>query len=96
MEHNYNLMQTYFSLCVFRYGTDGLATKRAFDCLVIPNAVTEDGVPAHAVCPFSNIRLVTWTSFRFTDGKAVRSICVNSHENEEDDRLHLSLHKTIL
>ena len=27
-----------------------MATMSAYDCLVIPNAVTELGAPAHAVC----------------------------------------------
>ena len=32
----------------------------------------------------------------FTVGEAVRSTCGNSHEEEENNRFHLSLHQTIL
>ena len=34
-----------------RYGANGQAQSSAYDCLVIPNAATEAGVPAHEVCP---------------------------------------------
>ena len=50
-KHILNILGNFMliSVQIFRYGNAGSAAASAYDCLVIPNAVTEDGVPAHSV-----------------------------------------------